>query len=132
VALGDALDARRDPVPDKMCVHIGTSHFLALAFLRDDPDRHRIAGLEKGGRPDSNSAPSIKRSSAGPRSRCACPTTTRSKRREIWAKLVAAPPKVASRRRVSAESPAFFAAASNRLIASLAALLFSWRCSSIR
>ena len=48
----------------------------------------------------------------------------------FWLPSVAPPPRVASRMRVSAETPAFFVAASNRLTAALAALLLSFALSS--
>ena len=35
------------PCADKMRVHIGTGHFLALAFLGDDDDLDRLGALEK-------------------------------------------------------------------------------------
>ena len=60
------------------------------------------------GRPDSNSAPFDISWSAAPCSRCACPTTATSKRRAIWANRVAAPPKVASRIRVSRRDAGLF------------------------
>ena len=69
-----------------------------------------ICGTTMTGRPEPNSAPSISSSSETPCSRGACPTTAISKRRAMRPNRSDAPAMLASSRRVSADTPAVFAA----------------------